>query len=216
MATPTLTRRHFVISSLALAGPASAAPRCVADPKLGGQLCKSFVSIKDAFQETYYARHESTAIWVACVAVVFATYGHVIQQPRIAAEAYGGFDKIPLDRGVSVAAPLARDWKDDDGVRFRTSIAPLFDADSDGKLDQNTMIQAVANGDPLILGGGEHPVVLTALAYADDKAVNRLVAGFVFDPMPMIGPRALDIDEVVPKKEGGDLRFAVKMKLEKL
>ena len=211
-----LTRRHFVIGSLILASPASGAPRCVADPKLGGQLCKSFISVKDAYQETYYARHEPTAIWVACVAVVFATYGHVVQQPRIAAEAYGGFDKIPLDRGLPVATPLARDWTDDDGVRFRASIAPLFDADSNRKFDQNAMIQAVANGDPLILVGGEHPVVLTALAYSDDKAVNRLVAGFVFDPMPMVGPRALDIDEVVPKKEGGDLQFAVKMKLERI
>jgi hypothetical protein len=40
------------------------------------------------------------------------------------------------------------------------------------------------------------------------------VAGFVFDPMPMIGPRTLDIDEVVPENAGGNLRFAVRAKLD--
>ena len=46
-------------------------------------------------------------------------------------------------------------------------------------------------------------------------ASEKLVAGFVFDPLPMIGPRALDIGEVVPKTAGGELRFAVRLTLEK-
>jgi hypothetical protein len=211
-----LSRRHFVIGSLALAAPAHAAQRCVSDAKLGGQLCKSSISIVDAYQETYYARHEPAAIWIACVAVVFAKYGHVIQQPRIAQEAYGGVEKVSLDQGYPVAQPLARTWKDDDGVAFKATMTPLFDADNGVKFDQSALIQAVADGDPLILGGGEHPVVLTALAYAQNNAPNRLVAGFVFDPMPLVGPRALDIDEVVPQSAGGDLRFAVRAKLEKI
>jgi hypothetical protein len=211
-----LTRRFFVISSLAFAAPAAATPRCVPDAKLGGSLCKAYVSVKDAYQETYFARHEPTAIWIACVAVVFAKYGHVVQQPRIADEAYGGFGNIPLDRGVSVAAPLERTWKDDDGGTFRAMVTPLFNEDAGDKFDQAALIQAVADGDPLILSGGEHPVVLTALAYAESNTPNRLVAGFVFDPMPFVGPRALDIDELVPKSAGGDLRFALRMKLEKV
>jgi hypothetical protein len=62
--------------------------------------------------------------------------------------------------------------------------------------------------------GGDHPVVLTALAYAKGDAPDRLVAGVVFDPMPMVGPRALDIDEVVSENAGGNLRFAVRAKLD--
>jgi hypothetical protein len=34
------------------------------------------------------------ALWIACAAVVFAVYGYVIQQRRIAQEAYGDFDKV--------------------------------------------------------------------------------------------------------------------------
>ena len=117
----------------------------------------------------------------------------------------------------SAIKPLARAWKDDDGVIFRVSAEPLFDSDIQGvKFDQNALIEAVSNGDPLILVGGGHPVVLTAVAYAKANGPTPLVAGFVFDPLPMVGPRALDIDELVPKSAGGDLHYAIRMKLEKV
>jgi hypothetical protein len=213
------TRRHFIAGALAplvLAKSALAAPRCVPDPKLGGQLCKGYVDFRNAFQETYHASHEPGALWVACVAVVFAIYGHVIQQKRIAEEAYGDFDKIAMDSGLAVIKPLERVWKDDDGESFRASMEPVFDSDGGAKLDQTALIEPVVNGNPLFLMAEGHPVVLTALAYARGSAPDRLVAGFVFDPMPMVGPRALDIDEVVPESAGGSLRFAVRAKLEKV
>jgi hypothetical protein len=213
------TRRHFLAGALApvvLAKPALAATRCIADPKLGGQLCKGYVDVRDAFQETYHASHDPGALWVACVAVVFAIYGHVIQQPRIAEEAYGDFGNVAMDSGLAVIKPLERVWKDDDGESFRASMEPVFDSDGGKKYDQAALIQPLFNGDPLLLMGGGHPVVLTALAYAKGSAPDRLVAGFVFDPMPMVGPRALDIDEVVPESAGGSLRFAVRAKLEEV
>src|SRR5580658_2482980 len=210
------TRRHLLVGALAplvVAQSAWAAPRCIADPKLGGELCKSYIDVRNAFQETYHASHEPGALWVACVAVVFAVYGHVIQQPRIAEEAYGDFSKIEMDSGLAVIKPVERVWKDDDGEAFRASMEPLFDSDAArAKFDQSPFIQALSDGDPLLLFGGGHPVVLTALAYAKGNAPDRLVAGFVFDPMPMVGPRALDIDELVPESAGGSLRFAVRAK----
>src|SRR5262249_22266443 len=143
-----------------------ASPRCVVDAKRGGELCKAYVDVKDAYQETYHARREPTAIWVACVAVVFAQYGHVIQQLRIAEEAYGGFDGVTLDKGAKVAEALARKWTDDDGTSFKATVEHVFDADAGGSgFDQAALIKAVSNGDPLILMGAAHPVVLTALAY---------------------------------------------------
>ena len=121
-----------------------------------------------------------------------------------------------MDSGLAVIKPLERIWKDDDGASFRASMQPVFDADASAKLDQAALIEPLFSGDPLVLMGGGHPVVLTALAYAKGSAPDRLVAGFVFDPMPMVGPRALDIDEVVPESAGGSLRFAVRARLEKV
>src|SRR5271167_3196144 len=125
---PMHTRRHFLAGALAplvLAKPVSAATRCVPDPKLGGQLCKGFVDIRDAFQETYHASHDPGALWIACVAVVFAVYGYVIQQRGIAQEAYGDFDKVTMDSGLAVLKPLERIWKDDDSVGHSLSLSVL-------------------------------------------------------------------------------------------
>jgi hypothetical protein len=77
------------------------------------------------------------------------------------------------------------------------------------------LIQPLFNGDPLLLIRGGRSVVLTAVAYAKGTAPDWPVAGFVFDPMPMVGPRALDVDEIVPESSGG-LRFAVRAKLDKV
>jgi hypothetical protein len=148
--------------------------------------------------------------------VVFAVYGHVIQQPRIAEEAYGDFRNVSMDSGIVLIKPLERVWKDDDGQSFRASMLPVFDSDAGAKLDQSALIQPMFSGDPLFLIGGGHSVVLTALAYARRSAPDRLGAGFVFDPMPMAGPRALDIDEVVPESAGSSFRFAVRANLEKV
>ena len=214
------TRRKFLVAALApalLATAARADVRCIADAKHGGEMCKTSVDFTNAFQETYHARHEPSAVWIACVAVVFATYGHVVQQARIAEEAYGDFAKVALDSSSSMLAPLMRTWKDDDGVNFQASGETLFDADAQGaRFDQDKLIEALSAKDPVILVGGGHPVVLTALAYMQKSGTQPLVAGYVFDPMPMIGPRALDIDEVVPTSAGGDLRYAIRLKLAKV
>jgi hypothetical protein len=214
------TRRKFLMGALAPAlfvTAARAGVRCIPDPKHGGSMCKTSIDFTDAYQETYHARHEAQNVWIACVAVVFAAYGHVIQQLRIAQEAYGDFSKVTLDTSSAALGPLNRTWKDDDGVEFTASGESLYDsAAPDAKYNQDALIQAVSNGDPVILVGGGHPVVLTALAYSQKSGSQPLVAGFVFDPMPMVGPRALDIDEVAPESAGGDLRYAVRMKLVKV
>jgi len=216
------SRRDFLLGAAAplllLSGArAWAGARCVPAPKLGANLCKTYINFTDAYQETWHASHEPGALWVACVAVVFATYGHVIQQPRIAAEGYGDFSAIPADSDLAIAGPLARTWKDDDGVAFRASFEPVFNGDAGGgAFDAKRLIGAISDGDPLILLGGDHAVVLTALAYTESDAPGKLVAGFVFDPMPMVGPRALDPDEVLPRSAGGDLLFAVRTRLVKI
>ena len=92
-----------------------------------------------------------------------------------------------------------RTWKDEDGVGFRASFEPIFDdSAAGGALDAKPLFGAIANGDPLILIGNDHPVVLLGLAYAEDRP-ERAVAGFVLDPKPMVGRRPLDHDELIPE-----------------
>jgi hypothetical protein len=214
------SRRQFLIGAAApllLPWPARAAPSCTPDPKFGGNLCRAFIDFRNAYQETYLASHDPRIVWIACVATVFAIKGHVVQQPRILAEAYGDVGQVPVDAGFAIAGPLTRSWTDDDGVGFRTSSESLFDDGTPGSVfDPKPLIEAISAGDPVILIGNEHPIVLTGLAYTQTDAPGHLVAGFVFDPMPMIGPRPLDADEVQPNSAGGDLLLAVRMKLEQV
>src|SRR5260370_40997367 len=61
------TRRRFLVGALApmvLSAPAWAGVKCLSDQKLGGQLCKTYIDVKDAYQESYHARHEPEAIWI--------------------------------------------------------------------------------------------------------------------------------------------------------
>jgi hypothetical protein len=180
----------------------------------GANVCRAYIDSMKASQETDLGSRDPRAIWVACVAVVFALYDHFVPQSRIMAEAYGSLDKVPVVAGISVAAPLMRRWKDEEGIDFRVSFEPMFDDGAGDALDAKPLFGAVANGDPLILIGNDHPVVLLGLAYAEDKP-ERAVAGFVLDPKPMVGRRPLDRDELVPNSAGGELLLAVRTKIEK-
>jgi len=199
-----------------LAWPARAAPICARAPMLGASLCRAYIDSMNASQETDNASHDPRAIWVACVAVVFAIYGHIVPQSRILSEAYGSLDKIPADPGFEVALPLARTWRDEDGIDFRASFEPVFDdIAARGAFDPKSLFGAIADGDPLILIGNEHPVVLLGLAYTADRP-DRLVAGYALDPKPAVGRRSLERDELVPNSAGGDLLVAVRTTLEKV
>ena len=213
------SRRDFLIGTAApmlLAWPARAAPLCAPAPTLGANLCRAYIDSMNASQETDYASHDPRAIWVACVAVVFAIYRHIVPQSRILAEAYGSLDKIAADAGFEVALPLERTWRDEDGIDFRASFERVFDdSAAGGAFDPKPLFGAIANGDPLILIGNEHAVVLLGLAYTADRP-DRLVAGYALDPKPTVGRRSLDRDELVPNSAGGDLLVAVRTKLEKV
>ncbi len=212
------SRRGFLIAAaapLVLACSARAAPLCAPVKSLNGaNVCRAYIDSMKASQETDLGSRDPRAIWVACVAVVFALYDHIVPQSRIMAEAYGSLDKVPVVAGLSVAAPLLRNWKDEEGVDFRVSFEPMFDDGAGRAFDAKPLFGAIANGDPLILIGNDHSVVLLGLAYAEDKP-ERAVAGFVLDPKPMVGRRPLDRDELVPNSAGGELLLALRTKVEK-
>ena len=112
---------------------------------------------------------------------------------------------------------MTRTWTDDDGVGFRASVESVFDDTAPGAVfDPKPLIGAIVGGDPLILLNNEHPIVLTALAYTETDVPGRLVAGLVYDPMPIVGTRTLNSDEVVPNSAGGDLLGVIRVNVEKV
>jgi hypothetical protein len=180
----------------------------------GANVCRAYLDSFKASQETDLGSRDPRAIWVACVAVVFAMYDHIVPQARIMAEAYGSLDKVPVVAGISVAAPLLRNWKDEEGVDFRVSFEPMFDDGAGGAFNAKPLFGAIANGDPLILICNDHPVVLMGIAYSEDRP-ERAVAGFVLDPKPMVGRRPADREQLLPNSAGGELLLALRTKIEK-
>ena len=213
------SRRDFLIGAAApllLAWPARAASFCAPVKAMkGANVCRAYLDSFKASQETDQASHDPRAIWVACVAVVFAMYDHIVPQARIMAEGYGGLDKVPVVASIAVAAPLMRIWKDEEGVDFRASFEPMFDDAVGGALDAKPLFAAIDHGDPLILICNDHPVVLMGIAYAEDRP-ERPIAGFILDPKPMVGRRPAARDQLLPNSAGGDLLLAVRTKLEKV
>ena len=80
------SRRNFLIGAAApllLAWPARAAPLCApAKAMKGANVCRAYIDSMKASQETDQASRDPRAIWVACVAVVFAIYDHIVPQAR--------------------------------------------------------------------------------------------------------------------------------------
>ena len=212
------SRRDFLIGTVAplvLVRSARAAKLCAPVKSMkDATVCRAYIDSTKASQETDLGNRDPRATWVACVAVVFALYNHVVSQARIIAEAYGGLDKVPVVSGMSVAAPLTRTWKDEEGIEFRASFEPLFDDSAGDAFNAKPLFEAIANGDPLILVEHDYPLVLTGLAYAQN-APERAVAGFVLDPRPFVGRRPLDLDELTPDSVGGELLLAVRAKVAK-
>ena len=97
------SRRDFLIGAaapLVLACSARAAPLCAPVKSMkGANVCRAYIDSMKASQETDLGSRDPRAIWVACVAVVFALYDHIVPQARIMAEGYGSLDKIPGCRG---------------------------------------------------------------------------------------------------------------------
>jgi hypothetical protein len=58
----------------------------------------------------------------------FAVYGHVIQQPRIAQEAYGDFNNVSMDSRLAVIKPWRASGRTTTASRFHASMEPLFDS----------------------------------------------------------------------------------------
>lgn len=172
------------------------------------QICHAEVNFDAFLEEAYDTQHASQWCWAACIAMVFAFYGHPVRQERIVAEAYGGVYNLPSGSGFNIAKQLDRPWVDERGRTFRSRLLSVFDAHAGSyDLDYAMVVDALAKGRPLIVGTRDHTVVLTAVEYTAARDGARVLGAGVFDPWPGIGPRDLAADEMVPLSEGGSLGF---------
>lgn len=212
-----VARRHF----LGMLGGAAVASRALADtscaPVYGGQVCTSQVDFEQFADEAYQSQAMPEWCWAACISMVFAFYGHPVSQPRIVSEVYGAPYNLPAGYGKTIASQLNREWKDDNGKRFRSTLTAAFDYDAHVNTLNNVMLIRELDGEhPIIIGAGTHAMVLTFMQYFQSPMAGISVRRCgVFDPWPGRGARDLTPAEMAPMPLGG-LRFVATARIHDL
>ncbi len=138
--------------------------------------------------------------WAACISGIFNFHGYRVAQERIVADVYGGAVDLPA-YGPQIAEATTGQWMTDDGKkRFYATCEVLTDAQfyfNRPDASQQTA-WALRNNSPLIIGTGNHAMVLTAMTYNHDQFGNfRLLNLTVRDPLPGKGRRFLSQQEVM-------------------
>lgn len=192
-----IRRRELLLgSALALALPG--AEQANASNVCGPLQCVAQVPFAQVAAK-YEPQYQSEWCWAACISMVFAFYGHRVNQERIVSEVYGAPYNLPAGSGFVVARSLNRAWIDDTGRPFRSTLQAVFDVQSGvAAINNVAVISALARGFPLIVGARTHATVVTAVTYSPTPLGPNITAVGVIDPWPGIGARLLMPDEMVP------------------
>jgi hypothetical protein len=203
-----IKRRSFLGGSV-LAAVTLLSESTLASNSCGPMGCTAQVPFS-VFQAHYETQYQSEWCWAACISMVFGCYGHPVSQQRIVTEAYGAPYNIPAGSGLVIAGALNRSWTDDNGRQFSSRLQAAFDAMA-GVNDINSaiIVDALENGDPLIVGARGHAMVLTEVVYVPTPAGPSILSVGVFDPFPGRGPRNLLPDEMTPAPLGSLMFLAL-------
>ena len=208
-----LSRRQALLgaagSLASLAGwivEARAYQGCLPTPM--GPACEAGINITRL--PTIYATQEmSQWCWAASLEMIFSYYGYSVPQQAIVQATFGMVDNLPAFSGAFISSNLNRTWIDSGGRRFRSEIRGLYDFNAGMvALNNQMIIEALAQERPLLLGNTSHAVVLTAVSYSQAAWGPDIFNIGVLDPWPGIGMRgAQSPAELVPMHKGGQLRY---------
>ena len=171
-----------------------------------GNLCSSFLPIEQ-LTKVYASQALSEWCWAASISMIFALNGHPVSQQRVVHDAYGAIVNMPGNYNALVGS-LDRNWIDDDGDEFTTTIDKLFSMDSrTARLSNEDILEALGAGNGLLYCTTTHAMVLTAMKYLPGANGPRVVEAWVMDPWPGAGLRRLSARELTPGILGGDMRM---------
>lgn len=200
-----LTRRQALQGGVAV-GVAALVPRessaATCQPYSMGQFCRSSVAMPTFLARAAEVQHQSMWCWAACTSMIFRHHGYDIPQEQIVEEEYGGHVNLPAFTGWRMTEQLDREWTTADGRRFRSELNALFDLEYNTMgLNNEDVVEALDNNQPLLVGTLGHAVVQTGFDYfllAGNLAPQAVT---VFDPWPNRGLRILSPAEMSPNPQ---------------
>lgn len=204
-----MNRRKFLsaacaaLPGLALGRRCHAAQQCTQPtPTNYGYMERCTAGIQSfSFQQAYQQRSEWC--WAASISMLFAFHGHKVSQQRIVEETWGAVTDMP-GQPAQIMSDLNRNWKDDNGVFFRSQ----GDMRS---VNIYTAVEDLKNDEPLIIGALGHATVLTAITGDINMTTGawQIAEVIVRDPWPGNGGRR----ELSPM-EWGNLAFAARVRVQ--
>ncbi|MBY5585076.1 C39 family peptidase [Rhizobium leguminosarum] len=124
--------------------------------------------------------------WAACVEAIFAFHGRQVSQERIVEKVFGGAVCSPA-AGPQIATAIDGEWTtDEDDEVFDAQADVLWDTQY-GFGSQDAIAQAaqaLAAGNPLILGAMGHATMMTAITYSMNAYGVQINQVLVRDPWP--------------------------------
>lgn len=191
MHMPVMDRRHFVVGMAAvgcLSTKANAAIQCTPFDASGLQGCAVGLPFPHIAAATTGTRQEmQNWCWAACIAGIFAWYGHPVSQHVFVEKVFGEIVDRPAT-GAQIFHAVNGTWYDAYGRPFVAQASVLLDAQYAFRnpAAPHAMAADLANNHPLIVGTQGHATVVTAMSYIrSTNGSGQITDVVVRDPWPM-------------------------------
>lgn len=164
------------------------------------------INMSAFYQTAAQPQYQNLWCWAACIAMIFAYKGRPVTQQRIVSEAYGAPYNMSAP-GIVIANSLNRTWTDNAGLGFTCLLTGIYDAYAGvSAISDATIVNSLASGTPMVIGVGQHALVLTEIDYVSTASGPQIAGGQVFDPWTG-SSRCLNASELTLAARGGSLVF---------
>ncbi len=152
--------------------------------------------------------------WAASASMIFAGFGHPIDQMNIVSRVFG--NPVCLSSGAgpfgptgTITAVLSTSWTDMFGRPFQSRVRASYDSYSQiYNINNAYIVNELIQDRPILYANTYHCMVIIAVDYIDTPIGPNIQAAHVLDPFPS-NPRVhpLSNAEIVPIHSGGQMTY---------
>ncbi len=208
-----MNRRDFIASAAAFAFSTMAhAQNCQRTPY--GQVCRAEVNMPQLIAAINTQRCPEWC-WAASISMIFAFYGHPIDQTEIVRQTYGNVVCFPAGTTRTIGNDLSRSWTDVAGRRFTSRVVAAYDpANGINAINNDIIIRELQTNHPLLYCNTQHAMVNYGVDYIPTPMGPNVRAVAVVDPWPT-SPRVhgLTAPEMMPAHLGGRMNFLASVRV---
>lgn len=147
--------------------------------------------------------------WAASISMIFANFGHVIDQKQIVERVFGGLVCEPAETGRTMAYALSDKWTDVLGLTFQSKVVAAYDQMAGvNRITNSFIVDELKANRALLYANRDHAMVMTAVEYVETPKGPNVYRVGVLDPYPTNKSfRSLTPLEMVPAYFGGHMTF---------